>query len=255
MLNNKPIEKLSEFTEFVELLPKEFTLSRGQAIGYDLLPSSLRLDKSNIRKYSRSASQYFLNEFKISSHNYMRFPTDINGDYEWMVYAQHYGIPTRLLDFTFSHVVSLMFAVENAFEDIDNKDAEVWFLNPIHLNNKFANRSEILNIANGETLNLESYNGPVAIKSRKLNERINAQNGLFVYFQDVMDPVKSPLNKIVNENILKKLVIKGEYKKDILSSLYSMGIGFTTLYPELQSVSKDIIMKQNIQEYLKASDE
>lgn len=255
MLSNEPIEKLSEFTEFVESLPNEFILSRGQAGEYDLLPSSLRLDKSNIRKYSRTASQYFLNEFKISSHNYMRFPTDINSEYEWMVYAQHYGIPTRLLDFTFSHVVSLMFAVENAFEDEENKDAEVWFLNPIQLNNKFAHRSEILNIANGESLNLETYEGPVAIKSRKLNERINAQNGLFVYFQDVINPVESPLNKIVDESILKRLVIKGEYKKDILSSLYSMGIGFTTLYPELQSVSKDIVMKLNIQEYLRAGDE
>ncbi|MFX0570143.1 FRG domain-containing protein [Bacillus pumilus] len=250
MISCAPIEKLSEFTKFVESLPNEFMLSRGQGGEYDLLPSSLRLDKSNNRTYSRMASHYFLNEFKISSHNYMKFP-DINSDYEWMVYAQHYGIPTRLLDFTFSHVVSLMFAVENAFEDEDNRDAEVWFLNPIQLNNKFANRSEILNIANGETLNLDSYEGPVAIKSRKLNERINAQNGLFIYFQDT----EYPLNKIVDESILKRLVIKGEYKKDILSSLYSMGIGFTTLYPELQSVSKDIIMKQSIQEYLKAGDE
>ncbi|MDQ0209091.1 FRG domain-containing protein [Alkalicoccobacillus murimartini] len=255
MNTTEPIEKLSQFTEFVESLPNEFMLSRGQGGEYELLPSSLRLDKSNIRKFSRTAIQYFLNEFKISSHNYMKFPTDLNSDYEWMVYAQHYGIPTRLLDFTFSHVVSLMFAVENAFEDEENKNAEVWFLNPIKLNNKFAHRSEILNIANGESLNLESYEGPVAIKSRKLNERINAQNGLFVYFQDIIDPLKSPLNKIVDDNILRRLVIKGEYKRDILSSLYSMGIGFTTLYPELQSVSKDIIMKQSILEYLRAGDE
>lgn len=255
LMNVGPIEKLSEFTEFVESLPSEFILSRGQGGEYDLLPSAMRLDKSKIRKYSRMASQYFLNEFKISSHNYMKFPADIRSEYEWMVYAQHYGIPTRLLDFTFSHVVSLMFAVENAFEDEDNKDAEVWFLNPTQLNNKYAHRTEILNIANGENLNLEQYEGPVAIKARKLNERINAQNGLFVYFQEVIDPVESPLNKVVDESILKRLVIKGEYKKDILASLFSMGIGYTTLYPELQSVSKDIIMKQNIIEYLKVGAE
>jgi len=247
MATAEPIEKLSQFTEFVEALPKGFVLSRGQSQSFDLLPSALRLDKNRVRKYSRAATQFFLNEFKVGSHNYIKSPGDMRDDYEWMVYAQHYGIPTRLLDFTYSHVISLMFAVEKAFEDEENLDAEVWFLNPTELNNKFANRSEILNLANGESLNLDNYDGPVAFKSKKLNERINAQNGLFIYFQDNC----APLNEMVNEDILRKLVIKGEYKRQILASLYSMGIGFTTLYPELQSVSKDIIMKKSINDFLR----
>lgn len=247
MDSSTPIEKLSQFIEFVEALTTDFNLSRGQSKVNNLLPSALRCDSNNNRKFSRSDSQYFINEFKVGSHNYMKFPYDIKDEYEWMVYAQHFGIPTRLLDFTYSHVISLMFAVENAFTDIDNQDAEVWFLNPTQLNNKFSKRSEILNINNGENLNLDHYEGPIAIKARKLNDRINAQNGLFVYFQDS----STPLNKLVDESILKKVTIKSDYKKNILSSLYSMGIGFTTLYPELQSVSKDIIMKKSILDYIK----
>ncbi|MCY8152512.1 FRG domain-containing protein [Bacillus paralicheniformis] len=244
------IEKLSQFTEYVESLPKEFILSRGQGKEYELLPGALRLDKNKQRKYSRGAIQYFLNEFKVNCHNYVRKPININDDYEWMVYAQHYGIPTRLLDFTYSHVVSLMFAVENAFDDNEENNAEVWFLNPFELNNRFASRSDILNISNGEKINLDNYDGPVAFKARKLNDRINAQDGLFVYFQDN----SLPLPELVDDKVLKRLLIKGPYKKDILSSLYSMGIGFTTLYPELQSVSRDIIMKKNILEYLMDGD-
>lgn len=254
MDKNKPIEKLSTFIEFVEELPDDFVLSRGQCQRFDLLPSSLRVDSKGNRKFSRTASHFFLSEFKISSHNYMENPTNISDEYEWMVYSQHYGLPTRLLDFTSSHIISLMFAVENAFTDEDNKDAEVWFLNPNELNNKFANRSEILNIANGEIVNLDNYSGPVAIKSRKLNQRINAQNGVFVYFQDISDPKEGALNNIVDDTILKRLVINGEYKKHILSALYSLGIGYTTLYPELESVSKDIIMKQSIDEYYRLGD-
>lgn len=127
MNNVEPIEKLSQFTEFVESLPKGFILSRGQAQSFELFPSALRLDKNDNRKYSRAAAQFFLSEFKVGSHNYVKFPNDMRDDYEWMVYAQHYGIPTRLLDFTYSHVISLMFAVEKAFEDEENLDAEVWF--------------------------------------------------------------------------------------------------------------------------------
>ncbi|QLG05642.1 FRG domain-containing protein [Bacillus velezensis] len=244
---DEPIERLSQFTEFVEALPKEFILSRGQEKEYELLPGALRLDNNKKRKYSRGSIQYFLNEFKVNCHNYVKQPIDIRDDYEWMVYAQHYGIPTKLLDFTHSHVVSLMFAVENSFHENEECDAEVWFLNPLELNYKFASRSDINNISNGERINLDNFDGPIAFKARKLNERINAQNGLFVYFQDNCQP----LSDLKDENIIRRLVIKGECKKDILSSLYSMGIGYTTLYPELESVTKDIIMKKSILEYVR----
>ena len=81
----------------------------------------------------------------------------------------------------------------------------------------------------------------------KLNKRISAQNGLFVYFQDSTVPLE---DQVCNENILKKIIIDGEAKKDISVSLYSLGIGKTQLYPELTSVVKDILIKDNIKQYI-----
>lgn len=244
--NDTVITKLSEFMEYVESLPKTFILSRGQANAeYTLLPGALRLDKDKNLKYTRKSIAYFLEEFKVHSHNYLDTPWDIKSNYEWMIYAQHYGIPTRLLDFTNSHIISLMFAVEGAFDD-DN-DAVVWFLDPLKLNNNHCNRSEIITIMNEEGSKLDDYDGPVALQGRKLNKRINAQNGLFVYFQDRSQPLEEAVN---DEMILRRIIIKGEYKKDILSSLYSMGIGMTQIYPELSSVAKDILMRDNIKQHL-----
>lgn len=245
------IEKLSDFMCFIENLPDEFLLSRGQPGEFNLLPSALRKDPSGNRKYSKQAIQYFLDEFQINAPSYIKNGHPFENEYEWMIYAQHYGIPTRMLDFTFSHVISLMFAVENAFDIEEEVDSEVWFLNPEKLNTLHASRAEILNIANGERFNLDRFSGPVAVKSRKTNERIKSQNGLFVYFQDD----SAPLNELVTNDILKKVIIKGEYKKQILASLFSMGISFTTLYPELQSVSKDIILKQSIQDFKRNEEE
>lgn len=240
------IEKLSDFMCFIEELPDDYILSRGQPGQFNLLPSALRKDEHNNRKFSKQAIQYFLDEFQINAPSYITTSHgSLVNEYDWMIYAQHYGIPTRMLDFTFSHVISLMFAVENAFDDEKELDSEVWFLNPEKLNNKYASRSEILNISNGENFNLDKFSGPIAVKSKKINERIKSQNGLFVYFQD--DSMS--LDSLLDESILKRVVIKGDSKKNILSSLYSMGISFTTLYPELQSVSKDIILKQSIQDY------
>lgn len=241
------IEKLSEYIKYVEELPNEFILSRGQGGEYSLLPSALRTDKKGNRKYSRQSIAYFLKEFKINSYHYMSEPWDVKNEFEWMIYGQHYGIPTRLLDFTKSHIISLMFAVEEAFSSKKEGNVEVWFLNPKKLNLKFANRAELLSINEDQNLNFERYNGPVALQGRKLNVRINAQNGMFVYFRDS----DNPLEKLVDNNILRKIIIQEENKKDILSSLHKMGIGFSQIYPELSYVAKDILMKKNITDFIR----
>lgn len=242
------ISKLSEFMEYVENLPKEFSLSRGHSNAiYSLLPGALRLDESGNRKYTRQSIAYFLNEFKVNSHNYLEYPWDIKSDFEWMIYAQHYGLPTRLLDFTNSHIISLMFSVENSFTDTEIKDGAVWFLNPIALNNMHCRQSQILTIGNENMLNLDDFDGGIVVQGRKINKRISVQNGLFVYFQDNTASLEAQID---DDEILRKVIIDGESKRDIVVSLYSLGIGKTQIYPELTSVVQDILIKDNIKQYI-----
>jgi hypothetical protein len=238
------INKLSEYMAYVEELPSEFSLSRGQSNNYPLLPSALRVDKAGNRKFTKRVIRNFLEQFKINSYQYMENPWDIKNEVEWMLYAQHYGIPTKLMDFTTSHVISLLFAVEKAFQDDSESDAEVYFLNPAALNFKIKEQSTIINISSETEFSSEGHDGPFVIQGRKLNSRVNAQKGLFVIFQDDDDPLEVLLDK----SILKKVVINGADKKSMLSSLYSMGISFTHIYPELTSVAKDILMQQDITE-------
>ncbi|MDQ0972409.1 hypothetical protein QFZ31_002287 [Neobacillus niacini] len=244
------ITKLSEYMSYVEALPDVFSLSRGQTGDYPLLPSALRKDSKGNRKFTRQAVAHFLNQFKINSHYYMDSPWDIKNAYEWMIHAQHYGLPTRLLDFTQSHIIALMFAVERAFTNDDSQDAVVWFLDPKKLNTLHSNRTDLIVLSNenDRDLKLDDFNGPVIVQGRKLNNRINAQNGVFLYFQDTEVPLEE---KVTADDILRKVIICGKHKKDILVSLYAMGVGFTQIYPELSSVSKDILMRDSISEYLR----
>lgn len=251
-MEDTKIYKLSEYIEFVEELPKEFTLSRGHSnIAYSLLPGALRLDETGNRKYTRQSVAYFLNEFKVNSHNYLDFPWDIKSDFEWMIYAQHYGLPTRLLDFTNSHIISLMFSVEGSFVETENVDGAIWFLNPIALNNKHCMQSQILTVGKENMINLDNYDGGIAVQGRKINKRITAQNGLFVYFQDNTEPLEK---QICDESVLRKVIIDGKSKRDIVVSLYSLGIGKTQIYPELSSVVQDILIKDNIKQYAMEED-
>lgn len=240
------IEKLSDYMAFVEELPRGFTLSRGQSNNYPLLPSALRRDKRGIRKYSKRCIRNFLSQFKIQSHQFMESPWDVTNDVEWMLHAQHYGIPTKLMDFTTSHLISLLFALEKAFLPDQEHDSVVYFLNPIELNNQVIQQSQILNISDS-TLKSDCYDGPFVVQGRRINPRVDAQKGLFVYFQDDDEA----LDETFGEDIIRKLVIKGIEKKNILASLYSMGISFTSIYPELSSVARDILLQQDILELLR----
>ncbi len=244
------IKKLSEYTSYVEDLPNAFTLSRGQSGDYPLLPSALRKDSVGNRKYPKRAIRNFLEQFKVESYQYMKNPWDVKNDVEWMLYAQHYGVPTKLMDFTTSHITSLLFAVEKSFQAGEDKDAVVYFLNPSELNLKYKQQVQIVNASEDKELQIEGHDGPFVVQGRKINSRVNAQKGLFVLFQD--DDV--PLEQCVDDAVLKKITISGDATKDILASLYSMGISFTHIYPELSSVSKDIVMQQDIEDYLREED-
>lgn len=238
------ISKLSEFMEYVENLEEGFIMSRGQSGPYKLLPTAMREDALGNRIMSKRTIKYYLEEFKINSYQFMNRPWDINSELEWMVYAQHYGIPTNLLDFSKSHIISLLFAVEKAFESDEKEEGVVFFLNPFKLNNKHVRRSEIITTIDSS---VPTSDGPYAIQGRKLNIRIQAQDGLFVKFDDS----DKNLDFLVDDSILKKILIKHDDKKQILSSIFTMGLGFSSIYPELSYVSKDILMKKNVNDFIK----
>ena len=58
--------------------------------------------------------------------------------WDWYFLMQHYGAPTRLLDWTDLPLVSLYFAVTSGES---NEDAAVWVLDPYWLNHRLFERS------------------------------------------------------------------------------------------------------------------
>lgn len=248
------INKLSEFVSFLEKLPKGFILSRGHSKDFSLLPGAFRKDSSGNRLYSKAEIQKFIEHFEINSYPYLKNANDIKEDKELMVYAQHFGLPTKLLDFTYSHIISLMFCLENAFDDNESDDGVVWFLNPYALNGKSTNgESKKIFIIPKDSKLLDQISGPVVVTCRRIHERIRTQDGLFVYFQE--ENYSKCLEEYADDSILRKVIINREAKKGILRSLNSLGVGYHSLYPELSSVAKDIILKQHIEEYIRSLEE
>lgn len=247
------VNSLVEYIEYVEKLPYEFSLSRGQCQDFPLLPAALRLDTNNKRIYSNQAIEGFLEEFYNYSNMYIgEFSASYSyskKDFQTMIWAQHYGLPTQLLDFSYSHLISLMFAVENSFSVTDPTDAVVWFLNPTELNYLSTRElsKEIKNISNPSVhrSDYEDNQMPAAVTCVKSNKRVQAQNGDFVYFKTSDCPLETYPG---SEKYLRKVVIPKDNVRNVLTSLYRIGIRPSHLYPEITSVSKDILLRHAVKE-------
>lgn len=249
MIEEVIVRTLVEYINQIERFSPDFSLSRGQSQDLALLPSAFRLDSSGMRCYSNKDIKLFLDDFKTNSSIYIEDAVSYREN-DWLIHAQHFGVPTCLLDFTYSPLVSLMFALENAFnyDCADERYSVVWLLNPIICNTKNINEDSIVNLTETDMSKLENYKKPFVAKARKNNSRIVVQNGLFVYFKSN----SSALEKVENADaFLKKLLIPHSDARLMLRSLYVLGMRFSALYPELSSVSKDIILKNKVMESYK----
>ncbi|WP_195989865.1 FRG domain-containing protein [Clostridium sp. D53t1_180928_C8] len=256
------ITSLTEYLEIIELIHKENngkTLYRGQAshVKFKLLPSLYRkYDDGLTDVYSYECEEIFLSKFKSKSIPYLK--TLPQNDWEWMFLMQHYNTPTRLLDWSESPLVALFFALDDSFNHKEEDSAVVWCLNPIALNKKFRpieSLSEIPNINGSEVLNNsinryyaygEAYPAdyPIAVTGPLNNSRISAQKGMFTLFPALS---KTPLEETKECNdFLEKIIIKKENISIIKRQLFTMGITNTSIYPDLDSISKDIKLEYSV---------
>lgn len=139
------------------------------------LETSLERASKRCGKPQEDYERKIVREFQRHAHAYLpRVPKD-DDQLEWLALMQHYGAPTRLLDFTKSFWIALFFAFESA-----ERECIVWALNPASLGNK-NNRdfNPILreNIESG----MHSSNSLYEDAPFFTNERLAIQKGTFVF--------------------------------------------------------------------------
>lgn len=219
---------------------------RGQANeGWPLKPYYLRLE-------SPPSESTLLKRFKQSAA--MLIDTTPEQSFDWLFLMQHYGVPTRLLDWSESPLVGLYFAVEN-IEVHGNEDGALWLLYPSELNKNanINNQEEDDFIPSFEDPELQSYSVeslaansrvqllPVATIATRNNTRIQAQHGVFTIHHSDNIPIES----IGNGTHAVKLVIPKDAKATLKSQLALLGYSKFQLFPELSSIGD--IIKESIQ--------
>lgn len=208
-----------------------------------------------------------LNSFMSIYKNYTdeRFE---NSKIELFSFMQHYGIPTRLLDWSESHLMALFFAIdtwENGNQPV------VWILNAkalnqltieVPVNGPVFGESDLVNarlslvgfLDKDNSINnlfqkkfpqyveiIEKLEYPIAcypISSG--NQRIIVQKGVFtVHGRQKTSIEKLMKEKEIAEN-LKKIEIDVNSISKIRESLRRAGITCRTVYPDLYGLSKEL---------------
>ena len=147
-------------------------------------------------------------------------------DFDCLAYAQHYGLATRLLDWSTNPLVALFFAVDSC----SKKDGAVYCFAPQwHVNSEVA----IL----GELPNVSQFSPP------PFDKRILLQSGVLTYMPEPSQPLESgfvhDLNQLTPEHgqNLVRFVVRSDMKYILKRKLDELGINRKSLFPDLEGLS------------------
>ena len=174
-----------------------------------------------------------------------------------------FGTPTRLLDWSKNALSALYFAVNNDFEE----DGELWAIYPDALNTRNGvtgiplPRSRILQYLAAEpalheperfaeTMGLKEIpKYPLAVDPPLNFSRMIAQQSAFTIHPRARDGTTIP-EILTDPKDLVRYVVPKSQKKTLLSNLANLGYKRLTLFPDLESLSKDIIEDHNVSRLL-----
>lgn len=175
---------------------------------------------------------------------------------EWLFLAQHYGVPTRLLDWTESALVALWFAV--CFRPNPDVDGRIWALQPSLMNSAVTGQQGLIqfddpllgrmaaqafnprplpSVEPGRDVIDEELDLPaaVALGTWEMDERIIAQSGTFTLHRD-----PRPLELYPNSDWLLSFTIPAASKPTIKSEIERIGVQSTSLFPDLVSLGAEL---------------
>jgi hypothetical protein len=203
---------------------------RGQSnIGWGITPSLFRNSLLESEKY-------MFEQYKRYAH---KFFDKRQSDWEILFDMQHYGIPTRLLDWTESLGIALAFALFTDYKS-ENTDAALFMLDPVELN-KLSSKNNIIRLPDDTTLDYRSIYldhtsfmnlYPIAVMPNFSNDRILAQRGMFT-IQGSME--------VFREQYTYKIEIPKEAKREILEFLEFANINESYLFPDITGMVNHIV--------------
>jgi hypothetical protein len=201
-------------------------LFRGQTVDYPLIPKICRLKaKGDLFEIEKLLLEEFkrTNPLLIEQHR----PMD---DWDFLTLGQHFGLPTRLLDWSNNALTALWFATADTYVKIEEPNASyavVWIL--------MAEAKDFnLNIAEVAPFDVKETK---IFRPRIIKQRINNQSGVFsIHSTEEMQAMRF-MNEIDSfDQKLIKVKIPPEFVREIRTDLDTLGVNAFSIFPELEGL-------------------
>jgi hypothetical protein len=189
-----------------------------------------------------------LRNFRKYAHHHTS--AGVDSTWHWLALAQHHGLPTRLLDWTYSPLVALHFATEHPRHF--HIDGVVWCVNFVEANMRLPKRLRtILDDEHSNTFTVEMLSefrtlrefdalgrDPflIFLEPPSLDTRILNQFALFSLMRGALSAMDEWVR--THHRLCRKVIVPAELKWEIRDKLDQANVNERTLFPGLDGLSR-----------------
>ncbi len=248
-LKNVEVESASEIVVEALKLPKGCWFRGSAKYPESLRPSLYRHPTAKTNEDREKLERELIDWFKERSVPHVG--NQPRNDWEALFLMQHYGFPTRLLDFSESPLAAAYFAV---VDGIKNKtDAVIWVLDPVAWNEaalgrKTASMTPTINstdlkghlpVTSDTSTGRVEQAYPAAMRGIHNSSRIVVQQGVFVIFGNLSEPMeKMYLDKRFPAGCLFTLTVPALKAEGVLEELQRLGYSDAFMFPGLDTLAR-----------------
>jgi len=252
LINKEPATGLEQYLALIDELhdrwePEELWFRGVANSEHPLLPGIYRDDAYRDWEYDQVQANDLHDMFVLKARSYFRQVTQDYSDWEWYHLMQHYGLPTRLLDWTEGSLMGLYFASRN----LEAASPAVWIIDPFWLNSRSVGSNvvffsdvgrqssgdEIANLYTRDTGDLPEM--PIAIIPPYVDERLRVQRSRFT----VHGSEKDGFNKLYQRHQSPRIAcvrLEPASTETIKDEVVATGISESTLFPDLEGLAREL---------------
>ena len=259
MIKESSVSNIDDLMSTINSLPNNYVF-RGQSDADWGIQSTLEriLGEHRGSDFARKFEDYSLDVFRSKYHIYSGSEHTPKSKLSWLSIMQHYGVPTRLIDFSTSPYIALYFALET-YDPLSSKPLSIFCLDYSgimeksidYIKRKDSQFKESRQTIQGQqdsifekTVDRYKYDIAWITEPIELNARIDRQSGTFLISGNLETPIESILNSSLYDSCdLRKIIIPAKIYEGIFVALRKMSINSKSIYGDLSGLAKSIRME------------